>query len=191
LTLINLATWQLTGRFTAAAPGTTEFLGDALNALGRNKDTVRETGILALLFGIAWKLLLVVALIWLTVWFMKKFLRLSPEGRSPEGAVRVLSVTHLDPRHSIYLVEVGERLLVLGAGAESLGLLAEIATPVERNAIKERLKEPGAGFGSYLSEWASRMASGGGPKEQLKEGADFLRRQLDELRRKRGGGGAP
>jgi len=188
LILNNLATWQLTGRFTAAAPGTTEFLGDALNALGRNKDAVRETGFLAILFGILWKLILVVALIWLTVWLMKRFLHLGPANPAQGGAVRVLSVTHLDPRHAIYLVEVGERLLVLGVGGESVNLLAEIGTPVERNALKERLKEPGPGFGSYLSEWASRMAGGGGPKEQLKEGADFLKRQLDELRRKRGGG---
>lgn len=188
--LNNLATWQLTGRFTAAAPGTTEFLGDALNALGRNKEAVRETGFLAIAFGILWKLILVVALIWFTVWFMKRFLHLGSASPAPEGGVRVLSVTHLDPRHAIYVVEVGERLLILGAGAESLSLLAEIGTPVERNALKERLKEPGAGFGSYLSEWASRMAHGGGPKEQLKEGADFLRRTLDDLRRKRGGGAA-
>lgn len=101
------------------------------------------------------------------------------------GPVRVLSTTHLDARHAIYLVEAGDHMLVVGAGADSLSLLIEISSAQERAAIREKLQEgSGASFGSYLSSWVARM-SGGEARHQLDAGKDFLAGRLEGMRRLR------
>jgi flagellar biogenesis protein FliO len=183
LTPLNLATWPLSGRFTAAAPGATEFLGDAISAYERGKGTARETGAIALALGMLWKLCLVVALILVTVWLLRRTLKSQGLPLSVPGAVRILAVTHLDARHAVYLLEVGDRILVTGAG-ESLALLAEITSPVEKAALREGLKEgPGARFGSYLSAFTSRMSGGGSTRQQIEDGRDFLSSRLGALRR--------
>ena len=43
------------------------------------------------------------------------------------GQVRLLEKTSLDPRRTLYLIEVGERVLLLGSGErDTLSVLAEI-----------------------------------------------------------------
>jgi len=185
LTPLNLATWSLSGRFTAAAPGATEFLGDAISVYERGKGAARETSVLVLAFGMLWKLVLVVALILVTVWLLRRMLKTQGLPLAAPGAVRILAVTHLDARHAVYLLEVGERILVTGAGGESLSLLAEINSPIEKAAVKESLKEGAGGdrFGSYLSAFASRMSGGGTPRQQIEDGKDFLSSRLSAMRR--------
>lgn len=187
MTLLNLATWTLSGRFTAAAPGATEFLGDAISAYERGGGGAKEVSGVALFFGILWKLVLVVVLIWITVWLLRRVLRTGGVPVSSRGAVRVLATTHLDARHAVYLLEVGERLLVVGSGGDSLSLLAEISSAQERAAMRERLREGGEtpGFGSYLSAWVSRMSGAGGARRQLDDGKDFLAGRLEGMRKLR------
>jgi len=189
LKLLLSATWLLTGRFTAAAPGATEFLGEAFSALEREGRPVKEPGAFALLLGIFWKLSLVVVLIWLTVWVLRRMLKAGGMPVAAQGAVKVLAATHLDARKTIYLIEVGERLLVVGGGSESLSLLAEITSPPEKAAIREKIQQESAGgkFSSYLSAWTAKMGGGGGAASQFEEGKGFLRQQLDELRKRRKG----
>jgi flagellar biogenesis protein FliO len=190
---LHLATWLLLGRYTAAAPGATEFLGGALDAIERGGAAPRETSAVALFFGVLWKLALVVALIVLTIWLLRRFM--SPGGfpLASAGPVRVLAVRHLDARHAVWLVEVGERILVVGSGGGALSLLADVESPVERAALRERARETaGAGaFGSYLAAWISRTSGGGETKRQLESGASFLSEELERLRGHRGGGTPP
>ena len=183
--MLTLATWLLSGRFTAAAPGATEFLGDAISTIERGRVVGKEPSVLALFFGILWKLALVVVLIWLTIWILRRTLKIGGLPLATHSAIRVVAVTHLDARRAIYLVEIGDHLLAVGGGGESLSLLADITSPEEKAAIRERLQEPsGQWFGSYLSAWAARMA-GGGTKGQLQEGRGFLAERLAALRRQR------
>jgi len=185
LTPFSLATWSLSGRFTAAAPGATEFLGDAISVYEKGKGAARETSAVALAFGMLWKLILVVALILATVWLLRRMLKSQGLPLATPGAVRILAATHLDARHAVYLLEVGDRILVVGAGGESLSLLVEINTPIEKAAVRERLKEGTGGdrFGSYLAAFATRMTSGGTPRQQIEDGKDFLSSRLSAVRR--------
>lgn len=182
-----LALWLPTGRFTAAAPGATEFLGDALNAVTAGRAPAREPGVFVLLLSVLWKLALVVLLIWATVWLLKRFTRPGGISEPGGGAVRVLAVTHLDARHAVYVIEAGPRLLIVGAGGDSLSLLADVSAPAEQSALREHLAQGGGGkFGSYLAAWAARMG-GGGTGETLREGSAFLKERLERMRRGRGG----
>jgi len=135
---------------------------------------------------------IVTGLIILTVWALKRLLKTGGIPLAGQGAVKVLSVTHLDTRRSVFLLEVGDHLLVVGGGAESLNLLTEITSPVEKGQIREQLRESEGGkFTSYLAQWATRMAGGGGPSRDIAEGKDFLARQLREMRKGRPDEGGP
>jgi flagellar biogenesis protein FliO len=176
---------MLFGRFTAAAPGATEFLGDAISSIEGHRAVAKEGSALALAFGILWKLLLVAALIWVTVWLLRRTMGPGGLPLGAAGPIQVLATQHLDARSAVYLLEIGERLLVVGAGGGALSLLAEITSPVERATIRERLLEGRGQFGSYLSAWASKMSGGGGASEQLKAGKEFLTGRIEEMRRQR------
>ena len=184
---LHLASRLLLGRYTAAAPGATEFLGDALAAVDRSRVAPREAGVFALVFGVVWKLALVVALIWVTVWALRKLLGPGLPLASP-GALRVLSVQHLDARHAIWILELGERMLVVGGGGGHLALLATVESPVERAALREALRasREGGTFGSYLGQWAAKMG-GGESKTQFASGTTELSERIARMRRERGG----
>jgi len=185
LTPIHLAAWLLLGRYTAAAPGATEFLGDALAALdNRGKAAIREPSSVALFFGVIWKLALVVVLIWVTVWLLRRFIGPGAAAPAAGGPIRVLASRHLDARHAVWIIEIGERLLVVGGGGGSVSLLADITSPVERAAVRESLRDTGGKFTSYLSAWAARV-SGGETQGQLKAGKDFLTERLERMRKQR------
>ncbi len=184
MTPLETATWLLSGRLTAAAPGATDFLGGALAEAERGAPASAGPGILAVAFGIFWKLLLVTLLIVLAVWVLRRFMKPGGLALAPQGAIRIIAVNHLDARRSIYLVDVGERLLVVGAGADSLNLLTEITSPVEKGQIRERIRETESGtFSSYLSAWAGKMAGFGGTRQTLEEGKSFLEQKLKDFRK--------
>jgi len=52
-------------------------------------------------------------------------------GGVPAEVVHVLGKRAIDQRHSIYLVRLGSRLLVLGSSAQGLQTLTEVTDPVE------------------------------------------------------------
>lgn len=192
MTKAYLAHWLLSGRNTAAAPGATDFLG-ALAEAEKTASTPAGPGTAAVLLGIFWKLALVIALIVLTVWALRRILRVGGIPLSTPGAVRVLAVTHLDARRSVFIIEVGERVLIVGGGTESLNLLAEITSPVEKAQIRERLREvegPGK-FSSYLASWASRMTGAPGARAEMEGARDFLRTLTGKKRGGEGEGGKP
>jgi len=192
LTSLNLAAWLLSARFTAAAPGATEFLGDALSAYEKGRATAKEVSVFVLAFGVLWKLILVAVLVVVAVWILRRTLKIGGIPVSTPGAVKVLAVTHLDARRTVYLLEVGERILIVGAGGESMSLLADITSPAEKTAIREQLQEGGSGrFASYLSAWTARMAGGGEARQQMEEGKGFLADRLKAMRKRRESKGEP
>ena len=76
------------------------------------------------------KLGLVIGLIYLTMWALRTYV-LGPQarkrlGNSLPGRIDVLDTTVLAPNRTLYLVEVADRVLVLGATGTSLSTLAEI-----------------------------------------------------------------
>lgn len=187
MTKAYLAHWLLSGRNTAAAPGATDFLG-ALAEAEKAASAPSSPGTAVVLFGIFWKLALVIGLIVLTVWALRRILRVGGLPLSTPGAVRVLAVTHLDARRSVFIIEVGDRVLVVGGGVESLNLLAEINSPIEKSQLRDRIREAeGSGkFSSYLTSWATRMTGVRGARAEMEGARDFLRSLTGK---KRGAGG--
>jgi flagellar protein FliO/FliZ len=66
------------------------------------------------------------ALVCLAAYALLRWLGSLGLGRSPVGPIRVISRCPLEPRRSVYLLEVGGRYLLVGAAEGGLGLLAEL-----------------------------------------------------------------
>ena len=77
---------------------------------------------------------LVVIAIVLSARFLRRWLPKTP-GLLPEQALEMLGRFPVDPRHNIYLVRCGRRLLVLGAAAEGLRTLSEITDVGEVSSL--------------------------------------------------------
>ena len=85
------------------------------------------------------KLALVLVLIYICLWLLRRF---TQPGASRPGAMLlgVVEQMTLAPGRSIYLIELGNRLLVIGSTANQLSTLAEIVDPVEVAEI-QRLRQ--------------------------------------------------
>ncbi len=79
-----------------------------------------------------------IGLIVVTVWGLKWIWERKGLGQwADEGkVVRVLASTYLSPRKSIYLVEVGKRILVVGVGGEEMTCLDVIREEQEVEALR-------------------------------------------------------
>jgi flagellar biosynthetic protein FliO len=96
----------------------------------------------AMTFDLVVKLGLVIGLIYVVMWLLRTYLG----GKRPlirsTGRLDVLEATALAPGRSLYLVEVADRVLVLGATSGSLSTLAEITDPGAIELLKKRASEP-------------------------------------------------
>ena len=93
-------------------------------------------------FDLVVKLGLVIGLIYLTMWALRTYV-LGPQARKRlgnrlSGRMDVLDTTVLAPNRTLYLVEVADRVLVLGATGTSLSTLSEIREPEAIDLLKKR-----------------------------------------------------
>ena len=113
---------------------------------------------------LAGALVLVLALVWVTMWIARRVLK----GRVAGGriaAVRVLDRVHLAPRRSIELVSVKDRVLVLGVTDHNISLLTEFTGDEyqEPDSAVVAGPKPGAVSGTPRDLWAdTRRLLGGG-----------------------------
>ncbi len=93
-----------------------------------------------LLIKTAISLVVIVALIYITVFLFKK--SMERRGQTPGGGklLKAVDTLYLTPNRSIYLISAAEKILVVGATDHALNLLSEITDPV----LIERVKDKGA-----------------------------------------------
>lgn len=116
----------------------------------------------------------VVALILITA----KFLRKNMPGATaalPANVVQVLGRKSLDYRHTIHLIRLGSRLLILGSSQDGLRTLAEITDPVEVDCLAGlcKLNEPPSSslkFGEVIRKLQSSLPAN--PKPDLESETD-------------------
>lgn len=115
-----------------------------------------------------WQTLAALALVVGMILGLKKVLRrfgTHKVGVGPGGSrvVEVLSRTAVGSRQQVMLVRVGQRLLVVGAGSESLSTLAEITDPEEiaqllGAAEQARANSLSNNFAKTLRGWRAQMS---------------------------------
>ncbi|EMS83923.1 flagellar biosynthetic protein FliO [Leptospira noguchii] len=151
--------------------------------------------------GIAGTLLRVVfilGLLCVALYYILKYVSKNREGRLPvRGEMSVLSSLILGPNKQLQIVEVSERLLVLGVADNGINLITEISDPEIKHRIlqkKENFQPPEGGFLvtvlEQIKDLNSRISgntegppeSGGGPTREEKR--KQARKKLEELKEK-------
>jgi flagellar protein FliO/FliZ len=132
-------------------------------------------------FDLVVKLGLVIGLIYLTMWALRTYV-LGPQAKAKlaknmPGRLEVLDSTTLGPNRTVYLVEVADRVLVLGATQSSLSTLAEIKEP----AAIDLLKTPQA-EGAAPASFADQLKSLTGTLPVATAAPSFLHDKIGELR---------
>lgn len=104
---------------------------------------------------------LLVAFLFVLRWILKRGSSGTPVG----GLVRVVDVAHIAPKKSVYLLEVVDRILVVGSAGDQMTLLSEIR---DKETV-ERLRQHGElseGFLAALSNVARRIPRPGSGSEE-------------------------
>lgn len=96
-------------------------------------------------------LLLVVALIPVSLWVLKRLQGLQPT-RGPR-AIELLAQLPLGPRERVTAVRVGQRVLVLGVTAQQVNLLAELEGGVDELPAPDAQSPD---FGAMLRQFSGR-----------------------------------
>lgn len=98
-----------------------------------------------------------------------------------EKIINVIAKSALNSKQAIYVVEVPERILILGVSGDNINILSEIKEPSTIKSLKEGSKE--GIFAQYLKGFTLRGkstssvkkdTSGGTPPEAEKKGSGLL-----------------
>lgn len=118
-------------------------------------------------------LAIVVALVWLVVWLLRRFShksrilgflsrwRLGAESKS----MRLLETMSLGPARSLHLVEVGDKILVVGSTSANVNYIAEVSDPGLIEAILQRTGESSEFAQSLQGDLSDYESKASGPSE--------------------------
>jgi len=131
----------------------------------------------------------VLASIYGLFWFIKKTRKLGAS--NDDSILKIRDQIGLGGTRSLYLIQVGERVFMVGGTDSSVNLLSEIDDTETLQAIQVALgvrgERPAKTFSSLLHDLVGR--SGSGPDSQSSEspstnqGFDFLHNQRERLRK--------
>ena len=94
--------------------------------------------------------LLVLGAVCALAWFGLRWLSRRAFALGGKGPIKVLARTALEPRRTLYVVEVGGKTLLIGAGEGPLATLAELDGREVRAAVAREAVRPGGGFLAVL-----------------------------------------
>ena len=132
-------------------------------------------------------LLFVIGLIYVFMIILKFFYIRASIPMKAEGVVRVLAKEHLDNKKTMYVVEFGDRIILVGSGGESISALSEVTDENERAKIKDRADEYIAKYrlkneSKFSQELKSTYLKQG--KSLLKTGNRTIKNMMDKLKNK-------
>lgn len=114
-----------------------------------------DTNIWGNLISVIFALALIIALIVLLIKFLGKRNRMMTQG----GAIRTLGAVGVGPNKSLQVVEIGDRIYLVGVG-EDITLLDKITDADEVMAVQQAFESEGsefAGFSTLFSGLVSRI----------------------------------
>lgn len=117
--------------------------------LGRSESAGLPVG-----FDLVAKLLVVLALIYATATVARRYLLKVPSG--PRGLLRVLDTSLIGPKKNVYVVEIGGRVLVIGATESAMSTLTQFDDAETVASLVASARPSGVGFQRYLEASLSR-----------------------------------
>lgn len=115
---------------------------------------------------VIFSLLLVIGLIIATVYVLKYFYSRSMRLDLKTRHIRVLDTVQLGMNRAVYMVKVGQMVLLLGTGDKGLVYLAEVTDAVDLEAMLD--EQDGGG------DFTSQIARAAGPWDKLRQSGDKL-----------------
>src|SRR5690606_15288527 len=88
------------------------------------------------IFSLAWRLALVAVIVAASLFALRWYARKTSGPKSQTGFLRVVDTLPVGSGRTIHLVALGERVIVVGATPQSLGLLNEL-TPEESTRVMD------------------------------------------------------
>ncbi|MDD2890357.1 MAG: flagellar biosynthetic protein FliO [bacterium] len=113
----------------------------------------------SMIFRALGSLIVVIAIMFVIIWFLRKFSSKNGLlGKSGgEKIINVIAKSALNSKQAIYVVEVPERILILGVSGDNINILSEIKEPSTIKSLKEGSKE--GIFAQYLKGFTLRGRS--------------------------------
>lgn len=119
-------------------------------------DTAPYTSELALFLRFIFALAIVLFLLILTLWVLKRFSRFRKTGLA-DSAIDVLSIRYIERNKAVALVRVVDRVLIIGISENALTTLGELS-PEELNAVTiDATTEPWV-FGNLLARFTGKRS---------------------------------
>ncbi len=94
-------------------------------------------------------LLLIIGLIFATVYLLRKYVYRGYSGSGSAEGLRILSQIQIQPKKFIALLQVYNRLLIVGISDASMHTLTEFRDPEEVRAILEQVHKPTEAWGQH------------------------------------------
>lgn len=144
---------------TAEQDSLSEGQDESLPFLFGGKNQLNFGALLAKAFGY---FLLVVVLIFVLVYVLRKFVYNKRELSSRNKVIQVLSTTYVGPKKSLLLVEAAGRILVLSATESQMNLITELEKEEYEDFVQGSLSgnsdsnSTGIQFGEILSKFLKR-----------------------------------
>ena len=112
------------------------------------------------IFDLIWRLGLVAAIVWGSIFVLRKYVGRKARVSSESGALKVLETVGLGSNRLVYLLEAGDRVLVVGTTPNHIALLAELDDPEVVSALRadaERTSPTVATLGEMMRGVSSRL----------------------------------
>ena len=118
----------------------TEFLSGALQSV-QAPQTIKGPGVVSTAINLLLSLLFVIGLIFLVSVGLKYFYVRASVSFTNAGVVKILTKEFLDSKNSLYLIEFGGKVVLLGVSPDRINSLSEISDPEQVKEIREKADE--------------------------------------------------
>jgi len=129
---------------------------------------------------------LVLALGYCAIWGIKFVMAKNNSYGGANELINILDLRYLAPNKAICLVEVGERILLVGLGGNSIDVLSELDDPDQVEDLRAKARRKGEAlqpFQNYLNTFVEKFLAceNNPPSEQIK---DNLKTTTDSIHKK-------
>lgn len=122
-----------------------------LSGVDSEKDIVRAS-LPRTIFNLVLSLAIITGLIYLVVWLLKKFGYGGRFAGGPSGSlIRTISSSAISPQHSVQIISVGGKVLVVGLYEKGMTLLGEVTDAESLEQIQEELDQKEESFADMLA----------------------------------------
>jgi flagellar biosynthetic protein FliO len=105
-----------------------------------------------IIFKLILSMILIVGLIYLSMYLIKKVNNRAVGGGIVGDTVKVIGRTFISPKQSLYLVKIGQRYTILGATESNINLITELSDQEARDFDNRENKPVSISAGSKFAE---------------------------------------